>query len=157
MDMSSEIWLPLSPEEVVERTTAGTSLAGAREPAPPQAANGAAESSARPAAQRDTKLICLTTAYGDTLWGLARLFGTTVRDIARINGIANPDRLFPGTRLYLRVPAGTPVAACERYTIRPGDTLSGIAARFGLDIDELARKNGLFDPDVIFAGDALAL
>ena len=106
---------------------------------------------------RDTKLICINAVYGDTLWGIARLFGTTVADIARLNAIVDPDVLFPGRRLYLRVPAALPIAACESYTVRPGDTLYGIARRFGVDAAALAERNGLFDPDVIFPGQVLRL
>ena len=104
-----------------------------------------------------TKLICLRTVYGDTLSGIASLFGSSVAKIARLNGIEDPDRIFPGQRLYVRVPADTPIPACDRYTVRPGDTLSGIAARFGLDPAELAQVNRLFDPDVIFPGQEMRI
>ena len=117
------------------------------------------EITVQPAApvQPETKLICLTTVYGDTLSGIAALFNTTVEDIARINGIVNPDLIFPGVRLYLRVPASTPIAACEAYTVRKGDTLSGIAQRLRLDADALAEANGLFDPNLIFPDQVLRI
>ena len=101
----------------------------------------------------DTKLICVTAAYGDTLSGIAALFGTTAADIARINAIENPDLIFPGQRLILRVPATVPVAACESYTVRRGDTLPGIAARLGLSLSELIGAN----PRLIVPGQALDL
>ena len=43
------------------------------------------------------------------------------------------------------------------YLIRPGDTLSGIAARYGLSWKRLAALNDLADPNLIYAGDTLAL
>ena len=101
----------------------------------------------------DTKLICVTAAYGDTLSGIAALFGTTAADIARINAIENPDLIFPGRRLLLRVSAAVPVAACESYTVRRGDTLSGIAARLGLTLPELIDAN----PQLISPGQVLNL
>ncbi len=146
---------PLSPTQMA--APAGGSAAEIR----PQAVAGencpASGAAARTGDPPQTKLICLTTAYGDTLWGIARLFGTTVSSIAAMNDIADPDRIFPGQRLYLRVPATTPIAACTHYAVRPGDTLWGIARRFGLDTAELARWNNLFDPDVIYPGQALRL
>ena len=105
----------------------------------------------------ETKLICLSAVYGDTLSGIAALFGGSAGEIARLSAIENPDQIFPGQRLYLRVPASTPIAACDRYTVRPGDTLSSIAQRFDLDVAELAEANGLFDPDVIFPGQTLRI
>ena len=100
-----------------------------------------------------TKLICLTTAYGDTLSGIAALFGTTAAEIARINGIANPDLIFPGRRLFLRVPASVPLAACESYAVKPGDTLPGIAERLGIPLEALVNAN----PQLIRAGQVLKL
>lgn len=43
------------------------------------------------------------------------------------------------------------------YTVLPGDTLSGIAAQFGLDVRDLAQVNGLTNPDFIEAGQLLLL
>ena len=80
-----------------------------------------------PANPESTKLICVTIAYGDTLSGIANLFGTTVREIVRLNNISNPNRIYPGNRIYLRVPGTTPVAACDAYTVKRGDTISSIA------------------------------
>lgn len=111
---------------------------------------------ARPTAP-ETRLICLTTVYGDTLWGIGRLFGMSAEDIARMNGIPDPNRIFPGQRLFLRVPASTPIAACDEYVVRRGDTLTGIAERLGLDAHALARLNGLSDPDLILEGQVLRL
>ena len=38
------------------------------------------------------------------------------------------------------------------YTIRPGDTLSGIAQRFGTTVKKLQSWNGIKNPDIIYAG-----
>ncbi len=43
------------------------------------------------------------------------------------------------------------------YTVVAGDTLSGIAARFGTTVAALAAANHLADPDLIFPGQVLAL
>ena len=104
-----------------------------------------------------TKLICVTVAYGDTLSGIANLFGTTVREIVRLNNISNPNRIYPGNRIYLRVPASTPVAACETYTVKRGDTISSIATRLGLDQRELISINQLSNPNLIYPGQVLKL
>ena len=104
-----------------------------------------------------TKLICVTVVYGDTLTGIARMFGTTVNEIVRMNRIANPNRIYPGNRLVLRVPADTPVEACKTYTVVRGDTLSGIADRLGISQQELIRLNGIRNPNLIYPGQVLKL
>jgi N-acetylmuramoyl-L-alanine amidase len=43
------------------------------------------------------------------------------------------------------------------YTVRPGDTLSGIASRLGVRAADLARANGIDDPNRIVAGRSLAM
>ena len=43
----------------------------------------------------------------------------------------------------------------EYYEVQPGDTLSRIAARFGTTADEIARLNGLADPNRISVGQRL--
>lgn len=49
------------------------------------------------------------------------------------------------------------LAASAAYTVRPGDTLSGIATRFGVSIGDLARANAITDPNRVFAGRTLRL
>jgi lipoprotein NlpD len=48
-------------------------------------------------------------------------------------------------------------AAPESYEVRPGDTLFGIASRFGLDHRDLARWNHLGDGSLIHPGQRLRL
>lgn len=40
----------------------------------------------------------------------------------------------------------------EYYIVKAGDTLSGIADKFGVTVDYLAEKNGIADPNVIYVG-----
>lgn len=48
-------------------------------------------------------------------------------------------------------------AATSPYTVAPGDTLYGIAARYGFSVQEIVSLNGLGDPNLIFAGQHLSL
>jgi lipoprotein NlpD len=43
------------------------------------------------------------------------------------------------------------------HVVRPGDTLYTIAWRYGLDYQQLARFNGLKNPDLIYVGQRLSL
>ncbi len=48
-------------------------------------------------------------------------------------------------------------SAAQTYTVRRGDTLSEIAARFGTTVNELVRLNNIADPDRIYEGDRLII
>ena len=45
----------------------------------------------------------------------------------------------------------------KTYTVRSGDTLSGIAAKYGTDYQTLAKANGLANPNVIYPGQVLVV
>ncbi len=105
-----------------------------------------------------------TVRPGDTLGAIAARSGTTVAALARANGIADPALIHVGRRLT--VPSGggatmTPVSTgasssgAGAYTVRPGDTLAGIAARYGSGADALATLNGIPDPNVLAVGTVL--
>lgn len=54
-------------------------------------------------------------------------------------------------------PAPEPPASWGTYVVVPGDTLSGIAERFGTTWQELQRINGIPNPDLIHPGDVIRL
>lgn len=53
----------------------------------------------------------------------------------------------------------TPLAATilERYTVRSGDTLGAISARYDVSVDELMRLNGLTNPNALQLGQVLKI
>lgn len=94
---------------------------------------------------------------GDTLSGIARRYGTTVTALTQLNKLSDPDKIYAGNTL--KVPEnGTGVdSSTQYYTIRPGDTLSEIARRFGTTVSALTRLNGISDPDKIYAGNRIQI
>jgi len=87
-----------------------------------------------------------TVVEGDTLWGIARRFGTTVDALVEVNGISEAEFLRPGQ--VLRVPStgeGTPrrPVVASTYTVRKGDTLWAIALKTGVPVEQLAEANGI--------------
>lgn len=92
---------------------------------------------------------------GDTLSEIAAKFGTTYQHLAEINGIANPNLIYVGQEIRIDGTAPTSIGNDEYYTIQPGDTLSGIAERYGTSYQYLAYINGISDPNKIYAGDTI--
>jgi len=53
--------------------------------------------------------------------------------------------------------AGVVLASTASYTVRPGDTLTGIARRNGVSVSQLAAANSLPNPNRIYAGTSLRI
>ena len=58
--------------------------------------------------------------------------------------------------LALFVNASSGLAALEHVVV-PGDTLSGLASRYGVTVEELAELNRIANPNLIFVGDTLQI
>jgi LysM repeat protein len=94
---------------------------------------------------------------GESLASIAAQHGTTVQVLAAANGITDGSTIYAGTRLRL---SGEPFVAAPHsgdnaYVITGGDTLSGIAIRFGTSIAALASANQLDNLDLIQAGQTI--
>lgn len=98
---------------------------------------------------------------GDTLSGIASRFGTTFQKIAADNGIDNPNLIYAGTPLKIYGGGGNSGngtgSTTSTYTVVSGDTLSGIAERFGTTVSSLVEKNNIQNPDLIFPGQVLTI
>jgi len=53
--------------------------------------------------------------------------------------------------------AMVPAQQQQQYIIQPGDTLAGIAAKFGVTVQSLASANNISNPDLIYAGKVLII
>ena len=97
---------------------------------------------------------------GDTLSQIANLFGTTYQELARINGLSNPDKIQIGQILKLpnlKTSNSSSSSSYKTYTIVRGDTLNKIASRFGTTYQEIARINGISNPDKIQVGQIIKI
>jgi LysM repeat protein len=88
---------------------------------------------------------------GDTLYSLAREFGVSVSELMDANGIDDPRSLRVGQ--VLTVPGTEPeVESTATHTVTSGETLYGLARRFGVTVAELRRINDMGPTEVLLVG-----
>ncbi len=86
---------------------------------------------------------------GDTLWDIARKFGTTTSKLRSINGLGRSSRIYPGQVLSV---AGGGGADYIIYKVRRGDNLSVIAKKYRTTIARILATNHLTNPDNLPVG-----
>ena len=80
-----------------------------------------------------------TVVKGDTLSSIARRFNTSVGTLVALNNISNPNLIVVGQQLTL--PTNTSADIITKYTIKAGDTLSGIAKQYKTKVSTLLGLN----------------
>lgn len=94
-----------------------------------------------------------TVKSGDTLSSIAAKYGVSVSAISGYRS-GNPNVIYAGE--VLTVNGGkTAASSATYYTVRSGDTLSGIAAKYGTSYQAIAKLNSISNPNLIYAGQRL--
>ena len=91
--------------------------------------------------QRPSQRTWYRVRWGDSLSVIAHRFGTSVRQLKRLNGLSG-NVIRVGQRLRVNL-AVTKAGEVTWYRVRWGDSLSVIAHRFGTSVRQLKRLNGL--------------
>ncbi len=105
---------------------------------------------------------------GDSLWSISRRNGMSVSQLARMNGISTKAVLQPGQRLQISGSGGASAATLMasrdpaqsgpvNYTVKRGDTLSGIARRFAVTVRDLQGWNNMGRSTTLRAGQRLTI
>jgi membrane-bound lytic murein transglycosylase D len=108
---------------------------------------------------------------GETLSEIGQRYRVSVNLIRAANGNVSPTRLQIGQRLVIPIssagrsraargsaPRPTPPSPGTRYhTVRRGDSLWTIARRYGVNVGDLTRWNGIAESDVIRIGQRLSV
>lgn len=101
-----------------------------------------------------------TVRYGETLSGIAVMYGVSSWAIMEANGISNPSRIYAGQRLCIpggwSPDPGPPPSGCfGTHTVQRGETLTRIAGWYGTSVHTLMGLNGIHNPNHIFVGQRL--
>lgn len=98
---------------------------------------------------------------GETLFTIAQRYGVSVDEIVQVNHLANPNAIYVGQKL--RIPRSGEAASSEGeeapgvHIVQPGETLSSIAARYGVTVQALAEASGISVGDILRVGQKLTI
>src|SRR5919204_1816862 len=118
-----------------------------------------------------------TVQPGETLWSIAAANGFSTHALAAANGLSDNSNVILGSQIQIpseseattALQTGQPISSSSSssssagapplgaYTVRPGDTLSSIAARSGMAMDAVANMNGVDPAQPLLIGTVLKL
>ena len=111
---------------------------------------------------------------GDNLWDLSRRFDVSLRSLAKWNGMATTDVLYPGRELLIfssrisvqniaslpahKLPRHNEVIRKVNYKVRRGESLARIANKFNLSVSSIKKWNQqISSKKYIHPGDRITL
>ncbi|WP_233486810.1 LysM peptidoglycan-binding domain-containing protein [Zhihengliuella sp. ISTPL4] len=101
---------------------------------------------------------------GDTVAGIAGRYGLKTTDVLTWNGLSWRSVIYPGQTLSLRAAASAPTpapattpAATKTHTVAAGDTVFGIAGKYGTSVSAILAANGLSAGAIIYPGQKLTV
>ena len=101
--------------------------------------------------ENPNNMFMYTVKSGDTLYGIARKYNTTVQEIIDLNYLKNTN-LTPG--MIIRIPEiytkeeEMYMPSYINYIVKKGDTLYTIANKYGIDVKLIIKDNGLESNDL---------
>lgn len=112
--------------------------------------------------ERGTGSITYTVQRGNTLSQIAREYHVSVEHIVELNDIENPNLIYPGQKLRITESDVTDLSPVDNtiqvyYVVKEGDTLNGIARKFGITLNEILQYNDIQNPNLIYPGQTIRI
>ena len=120
----------------------------------------------------NSSYITYTVQSGNTLSGIAYKYGVTVSQLQQWNNISNPNVLYVGQPLKIYINSSSSTSGTTSntgssssnsnssyttYTVQSGNTLSGIAYKYGVTVSQLQQWNNISNPNVLYVGQTLRI
>ena len=129
-------------------------------------ASGAAAPASAPATTSSTKTH--TVVAGDTLFGIARKYDTSLSAILKTSGLSRDSIIYPGQKISVAstskpasAPAPTAPAAAptegKTHTVVAGDTIFALAKKYDITVNALLTVNELSPSSIIYPGQSLTV
>lgn len=151
----------------------GSTPAPAAKPATPAKSTSATVASASVTSASGAGRVYVVKA-GDTLGGIAARHGVGLSEVFKWNGLGMSSVIYPGQKVKVGGGSSTPATTATKpatkpassapapassgsYTIKAGDTLSGIAARNGVRLSDVLSANRLTMSSIIYPGQKLVI
>ncbi|WP_139003773.1 muramidase family protein, partial [Arthrobacter crystallopoietes] len=102
-----------------------------------------------------------TVKSGETISGIAARYGLGTSKVLSLNGLKPSSVIYPGQKIKLsgsassgatKSSSGSSASSGGSYTVKSGDTLSGIAARHSMGLSKILSLNGLKATSTIYPG-----
>ena len=109
--------------------------------------------------QKEEQDMIYTVKAGDSLSAIAARYAVQMASIKKVTAINNPNMLRIGENLYIPgKAAGNSLVGTVTVTVKAGDTLGAIAARYNMTVNKLLTFNpGIKDPNRIYVGQKITI
>lgn len=113
-------------------------------------------------AAEEAEAATYTVKSGDSLWTIAQKYNTTVSSLKSANNLSS-DIIFPNQKIETSKSSSQSTSSSKSsssssktYTVKSGDTLSGIASKHSISLSNLMKWNNL-DTTLIYPGNVLSV